>query len=120
VLHVHNKADAVHPLPAVEGTLVCATNSHGLAALREAILAAVGGQLPPEGVHIARTRHVQALKRSHQHLAAAAVHVAGADVALELFAEELRQAHNALGEVTGSFTPDDLLGQIFGRFCIGK
>jgi tRNA modification GTPase len=41
-------------------------------------------------------------------------------VPLELLAEELRMAHQALGEITGSFTADDLLGEIFGRFCIGK
>ena len=42
------------------------------------------------------------------------------DAALDLFAEELRLAHGALGEITGQFTADDLLGEIFGRFCIGK
>jgi tRNA modification GTPase len=40
--------------------------------------------------------------------------------ALELFAEELRLAHRALGEVVGEFSADDLLGEIFGKFCIGK
>jgi len=42
------------------------------------------------------------------------------DVALDLFAEELRLAHDALSEITGAFTSDDLLGEIFGHFCIGK
>ncbi|MBC7993063.1 MAG: tRNA uridine-5-carboxymethylaminomethyl(34) synthesis GTPase MnmE, partial [Rhizobacter sp.] len=43
-----------------------------------------------------------------------------AEPALDLLAEELRLAHNALSEITGAFTPDDLLGEIFSRFCIGK
>jgi tRNA modification GTPase len=45
---------------------------------------------------------------------------ARADAALDLLAEELRLAHDALGAITGAFTPDDLLGEIFSRFCIGK
>ena len=53
-------------------------------------------------------------------LALADQHAACADQALDLLAEELRLAHEALGEITGSFTADDLLGEIFSRFCIGK
>ena len=69
---------------------------------------------------IARARHLDALQRTREHLQLAAAHAAQRDAALELFAEELRLAHDALGEITGAFTPDDLLGVIFGRFCIGK
>ena len=69
---------------------------------------------------IARRRHVQALERTAAHLALAAQHAAVADAALDLFAEELRLAHEALGEITGKFSADDLLGVIFGSFCIGK
>jgi tRNA modification GTPase len=54
------------------------------------------------------------------HLDAAEAHAAAGDRALELVAEELRAAHDALGEITGTFTADDLLGAIFSRFCIGK
>jgi tRNA modification GTPase len=54
------------------------------------------------------------------HLDAAEAHAAAGDQALELVAEELRAAHDALGEITGTFTADDLLGAIFSRFCIGK
>jgi tRNA modification GTPase len=50
----------------------------------------------------------------------AEAHAGAGDQALELVAEELRRAHDALGEITGAFTADDLLGAIFGRFCIGK
>jgi len=53
-------------------------------------------------------------------LAQAAVQAQRADAALDLLAEELRLAHDALGDITGAFTSDDLLGEIFGRFCIGK
>ena len=74
----------------------------------------------PEGVFIARTRHVQALRRTREHLERARALAAQRDAALDLLAEELRLAHDALGAITGVFTADDLLGEIFGRFCIGK
>jgi tRNA modification GTPase len=74
----------------------------------------------PEGLFIARERHVQALRRTAGHLGAAAAHLRAANPALDLFAEELRLAHDALGEITGRMTADELLGEIFGRFCIGK
>ena len=74
----------------------------------------------PTGVYIARTRHVQALRRTREHVAAAQALAARADAALDLLAEELRLAHHALGEITGRWTADALLGEIFGRFCIGK
>jgi tRNA modification GTPase len=70
-------------------------------------------------VYIARERHVQALRRVDEHLAEARAHLAHAQ-ALELLAEELRLAQNALNEITGEFTSDDLLGVIFSSFCIGK
>ena len=60
------------------------------------------------------------LRRTRAHLDAAQAHARAADGALDLLAEELRLAHNALGEITGAFTADDLLGEIFSKFCIGK
>jgi tRNA modification GTPase len=69
---------------------------------------------------IARTRHVQALRQTREHLSAALEQANRADAALDLLAEELRLAHDALGEITGAFTSDELLGEIFSRFCIGK
>jgi tRNA modification GTPase len=63
---------------------------------------------------------VQALGRVDSHLAQAGAQLAQAAQALDLLAEELRLAHNALGEITGAFTADDLLGVIFSSFCIGK
>jgi tRNA modification GTPase len=120
-LHVYNKRDLApaHPLPA--GALaLSARNGEGLDALREALLERAGAAHVPEGVFIARTRHVEALARTAQHLQLAQSHADQRDAALDLFAEELRLAHGALGEITGEFTADDLLGEIFGRFCIGK
>jgi len=63
---------------------------------------------------------VQALARAQTHLQAAAAHLNAPAVMLDLLAEELRLAQNALGEITGEFGADDLLGTIFARFCIGK
>ena len=72
-----------------------------------------------DGAFSARARHVDALERARDHLEAAA-HALTATRAGELAAEELRLAHDTLGEITGAFTPDDLLGRIFADFCIGK
>ena len=124
ILHVHNKADsadaaALSALPAGEIALSARTGD-GLEALRQALLQRAGWQAATEGVFIARKRHVLALQRAALHLQGARTHAALGDGALELLAEELRLAHDALGEITGAFTPDDLLGEIFGKFCIGK
>ena len=88
--------------------------------LRHAILQLAGVQPGQDFQFLARDRHVQALLRSRGHLVEAAQHMAQNDHALELFAEALRLAHEALGEITGCMLPDDLLGLIFSRFCIGK
>jgi tRNA modification GTPase len=63
---------------------------------------------------------VQALREARSHLEAAQAHAAVRDAALDLLAEELRLAHRALMAITGEFGTEDLLGAIFGRFCIGK
>jgi len=97
-----------------------AKTGDGIELLRDAILAAVGAQENMEGTFLARERHLRALASADEHLAAAAAHLAGASPPLELFAEELRQAKEALSAITGEFTADDLLGAIFSRFCIGK
>jgi tRNA modification GTPase len=80
----------------------------------------VGWHVAPEGLFIARTRHVHALQRTRAHLQQARQTLAEPAAALELLAEELRLAHDALAEITGAFSADDLLGEIFSRFCIGK
>jgi tRNA modification GTPase len=121
VLHVFNKADAAEAdadTPA--GLRLSARTGEGLDALRQALLQRAGWQAQPDGVFIARTRHVQALQRALGHVARAQTHAAVRDAALDLLAEELRLAHNALGEITGAFGSEDLLGAIFSRFCIGK
>jgi len=102
------------------GLSLSARTGAGLDGLRHALLARAGWQSVPEGAVIARTRHVEALRRTREHLGAALLHAAQRDAALDLLAEELRLAHQALGEITGEFTNEDLLGEIFGRFCIGK
>jgi tRNA modification GTPase len=120
VLHVFNKADLA-PSAAVQGGLALSAHTGlGLDALRRALLERAGWHAPPEGVFIARTRHVQALRRTREHLQLAREQLAAASPAFELLAEELRLAHDALSEITGTFTADDLLGEIFSRFCIGK
>jgi tRNA modification GTPase len=125
ILHVYNKSDApaaaVSPTTGVSaGVAVSALTGAGLDALRHALLVRAGWQVESEGVFVARARHVDALQRSRAHLEAADRFAAEGDNALELVAEELRAAHEALGEITGAFSADDLLGAIFGRFCIGK
>lgn len=119
VLHVHNKADAAAPA-ADDGVVLSAKAGTGLETLRRELLRRAGWQAQPDGVFIARARHVDALQRTLAHLHLAQAHAAQRDAALDLLAEELRLAHQALGEITGEFGTEDLLGEIFGRFCIGK
>ena len=97
-----------------------AKTGEGLDALRKKLLEAAGWQAAPEGVYIARERHVQALQRVEEHLRQATAHLAAQAQALDLLAEELRLAQNALSEIAGEFTTEDLLGVIFSSFCIGK
>jgi len=91
----------------------------GIELLRNELLR-IAGWHQTEDVFIARERHLRALASAQEHIAAARAVVEGRLPALELFAEELRLAQQALGEITGEFTADDLLGVIFSRFCIGK
>ncbi|MBV9889851.1 MAG: tRNA uridine-5-carboxymethylaminomethyl(34) synthesis GTPase MnmE, partial [Rhizobacter sp.] len=120
VVHVYNKLDLMRSPPGGESLAISATTGEGLDELRRRLLALAGWQTAAEGVFIARARHVDALRRARARLAAAAAHAALGNRALELVAEELRLAHDALGEIAGAFTSEDLLGAIFSRFCIGK
>ena len=120
LLHVFNKRDAVSAARTTEGIALSALTGEGIGALRSKLLELAGWHAQPEGLFIARTRHVQALRETREHLRQAAVQAARADAALDLLAEELRLAHDALGEITGAFGADELLGEIFSRFCIGK
>ena len=85
-------------------------------ALEKELLRVAGWQAGAEDVFLARERHLTALEKARTHLQAALTR----SDHLELYAEELRLAQEALGGITGEFTPDDLLGEIFFRFCIGK
>jgi tRNA modification GTPase len=100
--------------------LLSAKTGEGLGTLRQQLLEIAGWQAAPEGVFIARERHLHALRRVDAHLLEAAALLARQAQALDLLAEELRLAQNALSEITGEFSADDLLGVIFSRFCIGK
>jgi len=88
----------------------------GLELLQQELLRVAGWQAGSEDIFLARERHLLALQSALTHLQAAQ----GRQGQLELFAEELRLAQEALNGITGEFTPDDLLGEIFSRFCIGK
>jgi len=104
-------AESRHP-----AVCVSAKTGAGIDALRHAILQAAGWRSHGESVFLARERHLRALQAAVRHLALAAERAGQ----WELFAEELRLAHHALASITGEFTADDLLGEIFARFCIGK
>lgn len=88
----------------------------GIEALRAWLLATAGWRPHGEGLFMARERHLEALARAGKAL----VEAEKRTQAFELFAEELRLAQKALGQITGEVTADDLLGEIFGRFCLGK
>ncbi len=123
VLVVMNKADALQGMHAglvQEALHTSALTGLGLAELRQALLERAGWQALPEGVALARTRHLQALNRCAEHVQAAQLQLQAPSPALDLLAEELRLGHQALGEITGQLSADDLLGVIFSSFCIGK
>ncbi|NTV87139.1 MAG: tRNA uridine-5-carboxymethylaminomethyl(34) synthesis GTPase MnmE [Burkholderiaceae bacterium] len=117
-LTIHNKIDVTAEAPRVVGDEIwlSAKTGAGMELLRGKLLEAAGWQAAGEGAFMARARHLDALSRAAGHLAVARESTAQ----LELFAEELRLAQVALSEITGEFTADDLLGEIFSSFCIGK
>jgi tRNA modification GTPase len=115
---VLNKADLtpIEPSPAIA---ISALDGRGLDELRCAIKTALGYRTGDEGILSARRRHLDALAQSRTHVTLAVERLANRD-GTELVAEELRLAHDRLGEITGRVSSDDLLGEIFSRFCIGK
>ncbi|MBU6437012.1 MAG: tRNA modification GTPase, partial [Betaproteobacteria bacterium] len=119
VLAVWNKCDLA-PAPASMDVAVSARQHINLPQLKQQLLHVAGWQPGQEDVFMARTRHLQALAQAAAHLQAAHEVAEQGDRALELFAEELRLAHQQLMGITGAFSADDLLGEIFSRFCIGK
>ncbi len=126
VIDVWNKTDRVAGGSggggggAEPGVRLSARTGQGLDALRRRLLEVAGWQSAAEGLYIARARHIAALQAVDGHLMEAAAQLHAAGPALDLLAEELRLAQNALNAITGEFTSDDLLGVIFSSFCIGK
>jgi len=138
VVHIWNKADALTEVLAnevdqarasqttqqnedVREIHISAKTGFGLDGLRQALLHIAGWQGgASEGLYMARARHVQALDEVRAHFDMAEAHLAQKAPALDVLAEELRLAQNALNAITGEFSSDDLLGVIFSSFCIGK
>ena len=118
---IFNKIDILgrspEEIPAVEGTEIwlSARTGQGIDLLRAVLLRSIGWQSTQEGIFIARERHLQALREADASLTQA-----NESGSLELIAEELRVAQQAFANITGKFSADDLLGEIFSRFCIGK
>ena len=126
VIRVWNKIDLSGHKPSLdkgeEAThIYVSANEHlGMDLLRGELLRIAGWQQTGESLYLARERHLVALREARKHLDVAQAHAAQDDQSLDLFAEELRLAQTQLSSITGEFTPDDLLGVIFSRFCIGK
>ena len=122
VVQVANKIDLLEtPIPAESAcsdirVCISAKTGQGIDALKTELLRAAGWQPSGESLFAARERHMQALTNAGTHLSAARLH----RTQLELLAEELRLAQRELSAITGEFSADDLLGEIFSRFCIGK
>jgi len=125
ITHVRNKIDLTNSEAKIQQTLegvevsVSANTGEGMDLLREHLKQSMGYQGATEGEFIARRRHLNALANAEAHL------IQGQTMFCEtgngeLLAEDLRQSQNSLSEITGEFSADDLLGQIFSSFCIGK
>ncbi|MGO3890058.1 MAG: tRNA uridine-5-carboxymethylaminomethyl(34) synthesis GTPase MnmE [Paenalcaligenes sp.] len=129
ILNVYNKCDLLDEAaasalpehnPQARTLHISAKKGQGLDNLRSALLDIAGWTGGGESPWLARERHLRALENSNEHLSVAAQHASHSDQVLDLFAEELRLAHESLSSITGEFTSDDLLGEIFSSFCIGK
>ncbi|HEX2826368.1 MAG TPA: tRNA uridine-5-carboxymethylaminomethyl(34) synthesis GTPase MnmE [Burkholderiales bacterium] len=121
-IRVINKIDLTGDTPGVDPTQdgavvrLSARSGAGIEDLRQVLLAIAGWEGRAETAFLARERHLQALRAASEHLGRAH----DQQRTVELFAEELRLAHERLAAIVGEFTADDLLGEIFSRFCIGK
>ena len=120
-LTVHNKIDLSGKAAGKQGdhVYISAKQGLGMDALRTELKACMGYQGEAESVFMARRRHLQALEDTQQAVERAEYQLRVFNAG-ELMAEELRQAQDSLGQITGKFSPDDLLGEIFSSFCIGK
>lgn len=118
-INVINKADLKRPKDIAEETIVLsAKTGEGLESLIEKLKSVSGKSVENEGDFLARSRHLNCLARARTHLELVQANLK--QMTLEIAAEELRLAGNEIGEITGQVLPDDLLGMIFSRFCIGK
>lgn len=121
-LFIHNKIDLNGQLPRIDeqdGSVqiyLSARERLGIDLLRNKLLALIGWNNSAGDVFLARTRHLDAMRLTVEHIDTAFTNWQS----LEILAEELRYAHTALGSITGEFSADDLLGEIFSKFCIGK
>ena len=135
VLHIWNKSDLLseaqlekqheqfdlNPKLQESNVFISTQNRAGIETMKSRILSLVGWNESAEGgLYTARTRHVQVIESVKVHLSNAQKLTKGQHRNLELVAEELRLGQNTLSEITGEFTADDLLGEIFSKFCIGK
>lgn len=122
VVQIYNKIDllpreaGIERMAGVSRIFVSAKNGTGLDLLRQSLLEIAGWEQTGEGAFMARERHLRALDQASASLKNAEENWRQ----LEFFAEELKLAQNALNSITGEFGADDLLGEIFCRFCIGK
>ncbi len=122
VIEVANKVDLLGTTPGAESTgtasrvPISAKTGQGIDVLKSALLSAAGWQPRGEGIFAARERHVRALTHAQTWI----VEARRQRAQLELLAEALRQTQRELSSITGEFSADDLLGEIFSRFCIGK
>ena len=119
VLPVWNKTDLTLAPPDAPGVAISARTGAGLDALRARLKSAAGYRATEGGVYSARRRHLDALGRAQSLFEVAEARLAER-ASFELVAEDLRMAHQALGEITGEVASDELLGAIFAGFCIGK
>jgi len=126
LIHISNKIDLLKELPCALGKkekiYLSAKTGTGIEQLRQRLLEIVGwksGSSTNEGLFMARRRHLRALSDTNKHLEDACK-ITKQEIRAELLAEELRLAQLALSSITGEFSADDLLGEIFSRFCIGK
>ncbi len=122
-IRVGNKVDLLNQVDSNRepqaDVLISAKTGQGVEDLKTRILLELGASDQAEGSFSARSRHIDALKKTGRHLEAGSARMEES-MSGELLAEELRLAQNALGEITGETLPDDLLGEIFSSFCIGK
>ena len=134
IIHVLNKADLIkdqisidesqielNKFYGVESLVISIKNTESIENLKAKILIEIGWSKDSgENVHIARTRHLDSISKVKEHLIVAVNLLDDQILNLEFIAEELRLVQRALSEITGEFSTEDLLGEIFSKFCIGK